>query len=141
MIGRIILDTGPLVAFLDRRDAHHDWAKARFRDTLAPFLTCEAVLTEACFLLRKAPQLESEVLKHVTQGILNVGLRLGDEAGAVAALMSRYANVPMSLADACLVRMAEIHPSSRILTLDSDFRVYRKDGRTSIEAILPEDRT
>ena len=65
---------------------------------------------------------------------------LDAEIQAVAALMDRYANVPMSLADACLVRMAELHANSRILTLDGDFRIYRKNGREPLDAVLPEDR-
>ena len=136
-----LVDTGPLVAYLDRRECHHDWAKTWFGGLREAALTCEPVITEACFLLRRSqPGTDLLLLDLVVQGRLVVDFDLGDEAEAVAALMSRYASVPMSLADACLVRMAEIHPNSRILTLDSDFRVYRKEERTPIEAIFPEDR-
>jgi predicted nucleic acid-binding protein len=138
MIGPTIVDAGPIVALIDHRDFHHDWAEARFDELAPPLLTCESVLTEACFLLQKIHDGQRGVLDLVIQKALAVSFRLGDETIAVSALMDRYANVPMSLADACLVRMAEIHPNSRILTLDSDFRIYRKDGRTPIDAICPE---
>jgi len=140
MTGALIIDTGPIVAFLDHRDRHHDWAKTWFKETRSTFLTCEAVITEACFLLRKVPGLEGKVMDFVTRGVFVIGFRLEDEASAVAKLMERYANVPMSLADACLVRMAELYDPCRLLTLDGDFRVYRKQGKVPIAAILPEDR-
>ena len=101
-------------------------------------LTCEPVLTEACFLLRRArPGADLRLLDIVSTGRLLVAFNLGAEAASVSALMSRYANVPMSLADACLVRMTEIHPTGRVLTLDGDFRVYRKNGREAIDAVAP----
>lgn len=74
----------------------------------------------------------------LADGRLFASFALSDHVAEVASLMARYANVPMSLADACLVRMAEIYPNSRILTLDSDFRIYRKNGREPLGAVLPE---
>jgi len=105
-----------------------------------PLLTCEAVVSETCFLLRHARGGPSAVLELLDRGALRIAFRLEDNVGAVGRLMARYASVPMSLADACLVRMAEAHPDSRVLTLDRDFRLYRKHGRHAIPAIMPEDR-
>ena len=137
-----IVDAGPLVAFFDRRDRHHPWAKAILEPIRTALMTCEPVITEACFLLhRNLPGADRDLLNSLSQGRLVAPFALGDEAAAVAALMDRYANVPMSLADACLVRMAELHPGARVLTLDGDFRVYRAHGRTPIEAVLPEGRS
>ena len=134
-----IIDAGPLVAALDRGDRHHAWARGRFAELAAAPFTCEAVVTEACFLLRRRfLGAELDLLRFLEQGRIVIAFDLAAELPAVAALMERYANVPMSLADACLVRMAEIHPTARILTLDGDFRIYRKNGREPLDAILPE---
>jgi uncharacterized protein len=133
----VLLDTGPLVASLDRRDAHHAWAAEQFERLTAPLLTCEAVLTEACHLLRKLKHGHQQVMEMVVRGALLVPFRVGEEAARVADLLLRYANVPMSFADACRVRMAELYDGSRVLTVDSDFKVYRKHGRQAISLIMP----
>ncbi len=130
-----ILDAGPLV---DRRDRYHAWATARFEECGRALLCCEAVVVEACFLLRRVHGGARSALELVERGAVSVPFHLEDEAAAVAALMDRSSNVPMSLADACLVRMAKVTPGGRILTLDSDFRIYRMDGRTPLPAILPD---
>lgn len=136
----VLLDTGPLVAYLDRSDHFHDWARAHFVKIWPPQLTCEAVLTEACFLLRTAPGGSQAVLSLLSRGLVSVSFRLQEEATLIAKLLARYANVPMSLADACLVRLAERHPSSVVFTLDHDFLVYRKNGRQVIPTLLPPNR-
>lgn len=135
-----IADTGPIVALVDHGDAHHRWAQVRFNEATPPLLVCEAVLTEACYLAGKVHNGCQAVLNLVAQGVLAIQFHLGDELAPVVALIDRYANVPMSLADACLVRMAELHEGSPILTLDRDFLIYRKNGREPLDAVLPEDR-
>ena len=136
-----IVDAGPLVAYFVRRERHHDWARAHFGGLRKAALTCEPVVTEACFLLRRhLPGADLELLELVSRGRLLLAFDLGVEAAPVAALMDRYANVPMSLADACLVRMAEMHEGCSILTLDGDFRIYRKTGGKPLDAILPDAR-
>lgn len=62
-----------------------------------------------------------------------IDFRLGAEVNRIRELMKRYRNVPMSLADACLVRMNELIPGSTILTLDSDFQIYRKNQNDPID--------
>jgi len=133
----VLLDTGPLVAFLNARDAHHAWAKERLATIAPPLATCEAVLSETCFLVRATPAGPRAVFDLVATGLITVPFRLADEATAVAALMRKYANVPMSLADACLVRMAELDAQATVLTLDDDFRVYRKHGRHVVPVLAP----
>lgn len=93
---------------------------------------------EAAHLLRRARG-EQTLLELVRRGLVTTSFRLTDELSRVAKLMARYENVPMSLADACLVRMAEQHDDSAIMTLDSDFRIYRKNGRQVISTIMPDD--
>ena len=131
-----LLDTGPLVAYLRQRDRYHDWAVEQFAKLDFPFVTCEPVLTEACFLVARNGQQPTRVLDFLTRGAIRIGFELHDELAAVRALMERYANVPMSLADACLVRLAEI-TKLPICTFDSDFEVYRAHGRRGLDLIMP----
>ncbi len=103
----VIADTGFLVALLSRDDQHHAWATQRARTLLLPLLTCEAVLTETCFLLSRNQNSHRLVFALLEREILQLSFNLAQEHTAINHLMSRYASVPMSLADACLVKMAE----------------------------------
>lgn len=134
----IIVDSGPLVAFFDRSEEHHEWAKACLTRLKAPLLTCEAVISETAFLLRRNGAPPEWPLLMIARGTIRIACDLQTEASALVSLMQRYKNVPMTLADACLVRMAEIHEGARILTMDSDFTVYRKFERRIIPVIMPE---
>jgi predicted nucleic acid-binding protein len=133
----VLLDTGPLVALLRRRDRYHNWAVEQFRRIDPPLHTCEPVIAEACHLLTSWPGGRESVIKLLETGALKIGFHLPDEMLSIRALMARYRNVPMSLADACLVRMSEQNTSGKILTLDSDFLIYRKHGRQTIPIIIP----
>ena len=134
----LILDTGPLVAFLNRRDGHHGWATEQWSLAAPPFLTCEVVIAEACFLVQPFAGAQAALLDLISRGVLDLSFQLADESQAVARLLNKYRDVPMSLADACLVRMAELHVQGIVLTLDSDFSIYRKNGRQVIPAITPD---
>lgn len=134
----VLLDTGPLVAFLHRRDRHHTWAVQQFSKLEPPFHTCEPVLTEACFLLRGLRGASEAVLKLVDSGLIRVAVTLPDEMTAIRRLMAKYAHLLISLADACLVRLSENHSNGVVLTLDGDFRIYRKHGRQVIPTIMPK---
>lgn len=133
----VAIDTGPIVALLNARDRHHVWAKATFARLTPPLLTCESVLTEACHLVRSARGGSSAVLALVTSGMLEVHFDLASEVRSVTKLLDRYASVPMSLADASLVRMAELDARLQIVTLDSDFHVYRRNGRQALKLLTP----
>ena len=137
MKSRVICDTGPLVALLNRRDHAHAWVVQQLRDIQPPMLTCESVLAEASYLTRALPGARVALIEMVGEGFLGVGMAVTDHHGALLAMIRRYANVPMSLADACLVRLAELNPQSPVLTLDSDFSVYRKNGRQVIQLLKP----
>jgi len=104
----------------------------------APLLVCEPVLTEAMFLLSGFPSAREKLMHWLEQGALEIGFHLADHRQAVAALLAKYQDVPMSLADACLVRMAEIHDRHLVFTVDSDFRIYRKHGRSPIATLTPD---
>mgnify|MGYP003449622730 FL=1 len=100
--------------------------------------TCEAVLSEACFLLHRINGGQDAVLELVARGIVTVTFSLAAELAAVRKLMARYASIPMSLADACLVRMSELDPRATVITLDSDFKIYRRNRRQTIPVLLPK---
>lgn len=137
MRGQVILDTGPLVAFLNSRDKCHDWAVTQFGQIHPPLLTCEAVVSEACFLLRTWTRGAESILEMLERKILEISFSLSDNLAPISGLLKRYANIHTSLADACLVRMAELYDHSPILTLDSDFKIYRKHKRKVIPLLLP----
>ena len=134
---QILLDTGPLVALLNHRDAHHDWAVDEFQRHAAPFLTCDAVITEAMHMVGNAGLHPGRVLRLVRTGALALDFRTEDEVETLEGLVEQYRNVPMDFADACLVRMSELHPDSQVLTLDSDFDIYRRHRREAIPTIRP----
>jgi predicted nucleic acid-binding protein len=135
---RTLLDTGPLVAFLNRNDQWHPWAKAQMGALPPPLLTCEPVLTEACFLIQRSGGQPADVLKKVQAGVIEVALEIETEAVALETLMRRYQDTPMSLADACLVRLSELHSDCQVFTLDTHFRRYRRHGRQVIPLLAPE---
>jgi uncharacterized protein len=137
MTSRVVLDTGPLVALLDRGDRYHAWARETFASIGPPLLTCEAVLAEAWHLLRRFSRGRDAILDLLARNVLLIAFDLGAEVLAVRKLAAKYASVPMSLADGCLVRMAELYTDARVITLDDDFAVYRKHGRQVIPLVRP----
>lgn len=134
----LILDTGPWVALHCRDDKHHGWAVAQFAQYPGPFLTCEAVVAETCFLLARAGFDPAKALALIERDVVRVAMSLSEEVAAVRALFDRYDNVPASLADACLIRLTELNEPCRVLTLDSDFHIYRRHGRKVISLVSPE---
>jgi uncharacterized protein len=133
----VIIDTGPLVAMLNRKDRSHAWVMAQLADIAPPLITCEAVLAEATYLTSNLLGARQALIEMVGENFLHIGLQVQEQHAALLAMVKRYVNVPMSLADACLVRLAELHPKSPVFTLDSDFEIYRKNGRLVIERICP----
>ena len=134
----LILDTGPWVALHCRDDAHHAWAREQFSRVAGPFITCEAVVVETCFLLARGGHDPAKALALMARGVVCIGMALADEITSVQALFERYDNVPASLADACLVRMSELYERCRVVTLDSDFHNYRRHGRKVIPVLRPD---
>ena len=136
-MSRVIVDAGPLVALLWERDPHHRWMRDTVAGVRQPLLTCEPVIAEAAHLLRRQHGGRVALLELLAKGVITIAFRLDTELSALKGLIERYASVPMSLADACVVRMCELAPDAAVLTLDADFRVYRRDGRHSIPMIRP----
>ena len=135
MARNVLVDAGFLVALLNRRDSHHAWAAAQAIGLAPPWNTCEAALSEAFHLLgsRGLASLDALLRRQAAR----VAFDLAANMNPVLALMQKYADVPMSLADACLVRMSEILAEPVMLTTDSDFRVYRRHGRQMVPHIGP----
>jgi len=135
---KVVVDTGPLVALLNRADRAHAWTLQQMGAITPPLITCESVLAEATYLTRNTAGARIALLEMLGDGFLVIGLSMTEQHAALVTLIRRYANVPMSLADACIVRLAELFPQSLVLTLDSDFVTYRKNGRQVIELLCPK---
>ena len=135
----VLLDTGCIVALLDRSERFHRRCVEAVRDLPGPLITCEAVIAEACYLLRGIRGAPAAVLENVASGAFQVPLRLERSALPIRALIERYADVPMDLADACLVHLAAEAETGRILTLDRDFSLYRWRRRRAFELLIALD--
>ena len=138
MRGCVLLDTGPLVAIINRRDQFHGWVTSQWDNIEPPLLTCEAVISEACFLLRNVYGGQDAVINLVKNGVIKVPFNLDDESVIIGELIKIYQSVPMSFADACLVRMSELYNDSFLLTFDSDFLIYRRNKNQVIPLIMPQ---
>jgi uncharacterized protein len=133
-----ICDTGPLIAFLNRNDRHHDWAVALMRQVPAPLITCEAVLTEAAYFLRDDRLDPGALFALLERGVLQIEFDLRAHWPRLRTLMARYER--MDLADACIVAMTEQHRKSRVLTVDRrDFSTYRRNDRQVIDFLAPPE--
>lgn len=128
-----IADTGFLVAFANRGDSHHDWAVEVARKVTEPLLTCEAVLAETTFHLGDA----ALVLKMIEHGLVRLAFQAGENLPQLKDLAKRYADRSPDFADLCLVRMSELYPKHLVITVDSDFLVYRRNKREVIPLISP----
>ena len=133
---KAIAATGFLVAFGASRDRHHAWATELAVGVTEPLLTCEAVLAEAAFQLKSVPL----VLAMVTDGLVRTAFDAGEHTDRLARLARKYGDRRPDLADLCLVRMSELHPHHPVITVDTDFRVYRRNGREAIPVIMPPGR-
>ena len=134
----VLIDTGPIVAALRKRDENHEWARAHFQAATEPFVTCEAVVSESLFLLERAREGKEALCGLLERGIIVIRFSLEAELANTLRLIRRYRDTPMSFADACLVRMAETMDRSSVFTTDSDFRIYRKNTRQVIPLVMPE---
>lgn len=131
---KAIVDTGPLVALLNKADRHHEWARQAFARVEPPLWTCEPVLTETSHLTGSP----GAILEMLSDRHLRVGLDLEEQSPAIAALIAKYGK-RMDLADACIVRMSELAKRCVVITVDrSDFTVYRRSGRAVIPLIAPD---
>ena len=133
-----LMDAGPLVAYLYKGDTYHNWAKQQADGLSLPLYSCEAVLSEAHFLLSGVPKGTENLLELLGRDVIRTPFSYADHADRVHELMRTYSDLPMSFADACLVCMSEVRDDSRVFTVDSDVRVYRRRGTEAIPVLMPE---
>lgn len=134
---KILLDSGPLVGFVSETDQHHRWSLDTWNRLYEPLWTCEAVLSEAIFLLQSDGVAVGSLLELFERDLVRLDFSVSAHQPDVWDLLRKYADQPMSLADACLVRMAELNNNCQIFTTDRDFLVYRRKGRSMIPLLAP----
>jgi predicted nucleic acid-binding protein len=134
---RVLADAGVIVALVRPRDQWHQWTVKAATQLSPPFYTCEVVIAEACFLVRDLWPAQQRILGMLGDGFLKVEFSITPELERVNALMEKYSDLPMSLADSCLVRMSELYDDATVFTVDQDFLIYRKHGRKKIPLISP----
>ena len=132
----VLLDTGVIVALLDRSERLHATCAKAVQETEAPLVTCEAVIAESCYLLRNLAGAAEAVIENVAAGIFQIPFQLSHEAASVRQVLRKYRDRQIDLADACLIRLADEFGTADILTLDGDFAVYRW-GRNKAFRMLP----
>jgi predicted nucleic acid-binding protein len=137
MARTVLADTGLLLAGLHRRDRHHTWARAQFETATVPFATCEAVVSECFFLLERSAGATGAFCELLDRGVVEVRFDAAAELPRVLALIRGYRDLPMSFADACLVRMSEVEADPVVVTTDRQFRVYRREGRRVVPVVMP----
>lgn len=128
-----IADTGYLVALVRRDDQHHAWATSLARQLELPLITCEAVLSETAFHLASS----AHVLAMLQRGAICVGFDCTSHLERLRDLAERYADRSPDLADLCLIRMSELYPRHMVISVDEDFRVYRRNKREAIPLLTP----
>ena len=121
----VLIDTGVIVALLDRSERRHARCLAVMEGVERPLVTCEAVIAESCYLLRGLPGAPETVLQNVERGVFQIPFQLSRSAAPVQRIMRKYRDLPADFADACLIHLAEELNTGDILTLDGDFQWYR----------------
>lgn len=132
----VLIDTGCIVALLDRSEKHHEACKNIIAKLPNPLVTCEAVLAESCYLLRDLKGAAETVIENVNQGIFQVPFRINMVSKRIVYLLKKYSKQPIDLADACLICLAEEYSVASILTLDSDFQAYRWNKNKPFELMI-----
>ncbi|MEI6073133.1 MAG: PIN domain-containing protein [Verrucomicrobiae bacterium] len=134
----VIADTGVLVAMLNRKDQWHRWAVDCSKRLPAPWSTCEAVLSEAFYLLADVPHGAEMLVKLAgIPGLLRFPFGFPPRSSEVLRTIIKYRDLPASFTDACLVQMASDIPGALVWTTDSDFQTYRLPGKKSIPTLHP----
>ena len=134
--GPVIIDSGPLVALLNPHDQFHRWTLEVAQQYIAPWIVSESVIAEVTMLLPSFA-LQSSLYAMFQRGALGFGFNISEEWPALEALMQKYQELPMSFADAVIVRMSELNETASVLTFDTDFQIYRRFGRRKIPLIAP----
>ena len=132
-----LVDTGPIVALLNPKDAHHEWARSCFDSFSSPLPTCESVISEALHLLGRLPVSRTILASMIAEGVFDISFQFISSQREILALLEKYHDSPMDFADACLVRLSEIHSNCKVWTLDKDFKFYRRNNRRIVPVLAP----
>jgi len=135
----VLLDTGVIYALLDRREWAHEKCIRALENLHRPLITCEAVIMESCYLLRRSPQAVQSVIANVESGVFTIPFQLSRTAQQIQTILKKYRDTPADFADACLVQMADELDTGDILTLDSDFVHYRWRKTRHFRMLIPLD--
>jgi uncharacterized protein len=132
----ILLDTGPIVALLDPTDASHHICAEALANATGPLVTCEAVIAESCYLLRKVHGVADVLLENITNGVFQIPFELAQSASEIGKIFHKYRDREIDLADACLIHLANEYRTGDILTLDRDFHIYRWGRNQSFHTLI-----
>lgn len=135
-----LADTGPLVALFDKHDNHHDTVKAFLQTYRGTLFTTWPVITEVSHLLSYSVERQIAFLSWTQRGGLRVENLATGSIETILALTEKYRDHPMDLADASLVALAIQTGIRNILSLDSDFRIYRLPDKTLLRNLLTAPR-
>jgi len=133
----VLIDTGAIVALLDRSERHHAVCVETLERLTSPLVTCEAVIAESCYLMRRLSGAAEAVIENVAKGVFRIPFELAGAAPQIQRILRKYRDQEIDLADACLIHLAGEVRSGDILTLDSDFAVYRWGTNRPFERLLP----
>jgi predicted nucleic acid-binding protein len=132
----VLIDTGVIFALLDRNERAHQLCVQALQGLYRPLVTCEAVISESCYLLRHRPDIVNALLANITNGFFQIRFDLTNSVLQVQKLLEKYRDTPVDFADACLIQMADELDTGDILTLDSDFRHYRWRRNRSFQFLV-----
>jgi predicted nucleic acid-binding protein len=132
-----LLDTGVIVALFDSSERKHSACATALEAVSVPLVTCEAVIAESCYLLRKLPGAAGTVLENVAKGAFQLPFQLSRDAESIQRIFRRYRDREVDLADACLVHLANELRTGEILTLDRDFEIYRWGVNKCFQPLIP----
>jgi predicted nucleic acid-binding protein len=133
----VLLDTGVIVALLDRSEQHHKSCVGALEAITGPLVTCEAVIAESCYLLRSLPGAPEAILENVVSGTFQIPFKLSRSASQIQRVFRKYQDREVDFADACLIHLATELKTGEILTLDHDFEVYRWSVNKPFHLLIP----
>lgn len=133
----VLLDTGVIVSLLDSSEYRHLACIEAIQSCAAPLVTCEAVIAESCYLLRKQRGAAERILESVVSGAFQIPFQLASQASEIQRILRRYRDREVDFADACLIHMANELRSGEILTLDRDFEIYRWGANKRFQPLIP----
>ena len=135
-MSEVLVDTGPLVGWINKRDQWHDWSVSVLSDLVPPLMTCEAVIAEAVWHLHSSQIAVDQLYGLVSGGALRIVDLLPDHVLHIRALSAKYPEI--DFCDAAMVRLSEIFPKAKLISTDTaHFQIYRRFQNQNIPLIHP----